>query len=278
MAEITLDRSGEAVTLPLLGEGGEQVLSIDAGKPHAGLSSKGQLDPRWGDHQSGQRIYTINARLEGPAAYEDALDLADLIKSHSGGDGIELSTALPEIDGPIEVAPAPTASALTLAYDPGRKDQVDVSLSLARVSSTQGSGDQPAETPRGVGNGPIELSLGSDAVELAEDVVVQREIGRPNSTLSESGSDFPIYIDKRKAASDTFDVSVVLPGESAQTLQDIAAERLGRGALELDFNGLFGMGAFDVVVDGSQAVRLLRQAGREGDLIVPNIDLRVVTA
>lgn len=278
MTSVTLARGASSVTLPLLTERGESPLSTDVGKPESGQSSKGLINPRWSDHWSQQRVHTINARLVGDSAYADALLLADIIKSHSGGDALTIDSSLPEIDGPVDVAPTPTASPLSIAYDPGRRDQVDVQLSVFRVQQTSGEAFQPGATPRAAGDGPLTISDGDVEIALERNIVVERQIGRPNSVVRRSTGQFPSYEDKRKAASDVFDVAMELDEDAAIALLEMVGQPLGRGALELDFNGLFDMGSFDVVVDGSQAVRFVRQSGREGDVIVPNCNFRVVTA
>lgn len=281
MVNATLSRGGTSVALPLLGEGaGEPVVSTTLGKPESGAASKGALNPRWSDMWSQTRTYTLAARFTATDAYSTVITLADLIKSYSGGTDLILNIGLDEFDTDMAVAPAPgQGEALSLAYAPGQTDWVDVQLSLTRINDTLGSGDQSASTPTATGTGPITLSDGTTTVELSTDVVVDRAVGRPNSVVRRSTQTFPNYIDHRKAAADRFDIGVQFTTNAATTasdLMDMVGQKLGRSALTLDFQGLYGLGSFNVVPEGSDGLRLVRPAAEQGTVIIPSISLRVV--
>lgn len=279
MATATLSRSGTSVTLPLLEEGaGAPVAAVDVGKPNAGANSKGTLDPRWKDHWSQLRTYTLRGRLTASNAYDTAITLADLLKSGGAGNPLELSVGLPEYPRSVDVAPAPQQDqALSLAYDPGNTDWVDVQLTLVRVGVTVGTGDQQASTPTAVGSGPIELSDGTDTVAFTRDVSVERTIGRPNSVVRQRPAAHPLFQDKRRRAYDAFELEAEFGDPStAATLRDMVAQRLGTDSLTLDFNGLYGLGSMAVVPEGSQALRLVRPSAEQGTVVVPTLTLRRV--
>jgi len=59
-------------------------------------------------------------------------------------------------------------------------------------------------------------------------------------------------------------------------LLSLLRSRTGRDTPTLDFNGRYGMGAFDVQLIGSAAFRHVNRAGDAGTITVPRLDLRVV--
>lgn len=279
---------GESITLPIYEERGTPVFSVDLGKPEQRFYTTGELYERFQDRRSILENYSLASRLIGDTAYDDARLLADLITSRQGANGeqltLELSgdnlSAYPTTE--ITVAPAAEQEqALELAYNPGRKNVVDVQLTLTRVDPTiAGSANQDATTPTATGDGPITISNGSTTVELVEDIVVSRTLGRPNSVIRATTNQYPRYTDHRKAAHDAFDIEFQLVDNGPQRVTDLARDivgmRLGSDPLTLNFNGLFGMGAFAVVPDGSQAFRYQRTAGRKDIENVPTLSLRRV--
>lgn len=279
-ATATLERGATSVTIPLLVESGGTPITSDVGKPNLSLWESGVLNPRFNDQWSGLEQISIQGQYLSDADYSTAIDLADLVKSCSGGDPLTLSTTLPTWPDEMEVAPAAQQdAALSLSYNSGERGIVTVSLSLTRVSNTQGSVAQQATTPAASGTGPIQLSGGTTTIDLTTDVSVTRSVGRPNSVVKRSMDAYPRYIDKPKAATDTFELSAVYTDNNVTQLldaKDLIAQRLGRSPLTLDFNGLFGLGAFDVAPDGSQAFRHASPAGFEGVSRVPTIQLRRV--
>lgn len=282
MTTATLERGGTTVTLQLLGEGaGVPLVATDHGKPNAGPQSKGSINPRWSDQWSQMESYTLVARFHESTAYSDVIELVDLVKSHSAGADLVLNIDLPEFDTDMVVAPAPEQDqALSVAYDVGGRNMVDCQLSLTRVNSTQGDGGgQSASTPTASGTGPITLTDGSVSVSFTNDIVVDRTVGRPNSTLSRTTQQWPNYIDHRKVAFDQFTLGAELKTDAVtavSNLRDMVTTQLGRTALTLDFNGIYGMGAFDVVPEGGQALRTVRPSAEEGVIIVPTLTLRRV--
>lgn len=280
MAEATLSRGSTSVTLPLIETGGSPVCSVDFGKPNLEIQNSGLLSPRHIDQWSGLEQYTLLGRFTDSSAYSDAITLMDLIKSHSGGTPLLLNINMPEFDTDIEVAPAAgQEEAVSIAYNPGRRNHVEVDLGLTRVDSTVGDGTQNASTPTASGTGPIQLSYAGTTIDLSKDVVVERAVGRPNSTVRRAPSTHPRYIDKRKAAYDAFELSLQFTESTVSKvtqLADMFNEQLGRRPMELSFNGLYGMGTFDVVPQGSGALRHSRVSGEQGTAMIPTISLRRV--
>jgi hypothetical protein len=278
MAVATLSRGGTSIDIPLLGSGQELVLGVDLGKPNLNIQESGELQPRFNDQWSGQETYTLLGQFTNSDAYSKAITLADLIKSNSNGESAILNIDLPEIDTDIKVAPAAgNESALSINYIPGRKNWIQLDLGLTRIKSTRAGGEQEATTPTASGSGPITLSDGSTTVEMSTDIEVVRNVGRPNSVIRRSPDAYPYYEDKRKAAYDSFELNFEFVENTTQQVLDIRSlinQRLGRTPLTLDFNGLYGMGAMDVIPEGSRSLRHTRQSGQEGTSLVPTLNLR----
>lgn len=285
MASVTLSRGSTSVTIPIVEAGGEPLIVTALGKPTASFQSVQALNPRYEDFRSGLEQYQINGRFTGSSAFADALSLADLIKQPSDGFPltIEFNGTLPELPGSaVDVAPAPESNqALSLAYDPGYADHVDIQLTVARVSSTVGTdANQTASTPTASGTGPIKVSDGNTTVSLSSDVAVERAIGRPASKVSPTTTEFPRYVDKPKAAEDVFSISLEVPHDPSTVVSDLrtlVSQQLGRGSLTLNFNGLFNMGSFDVAPPGSGPLRHIRRSGYGGSSAVPTLQLRRIT-
>lgn len=281
MVNATLSRGSTSVDLPLVATGGNPLVAVDHGRPNLEVQTSGALDPRHSDFWSGTEQYTLLVRFTSSNAYNDAITLADLIKSNSNGTPLELSIPLPEFKNTIEVAPAAGQDeSVSIVYNPGRRDWVEVDVALTRVSATFGGGDQPANTPKANGNGPITLSDGSNTVALERDITVSRGVGRPKSEIRRTSSaKYPRYTDKHKAAYDGFELSLEF-GDNTTTkvtnIRDMFNQSLKRDSLTLDFNGLYNMGAFNVVPDGSNALRTVRSSGEEGTVLLPTINLRRV--
>lgn len=238
------------------------------------------MNPRHLDNWSQLEQYNIMGRFYGSNVYQDAIQLADLLKSHSGGTPLTLEIPLDEYPDSIEVAPsAGSNQAASIVYNPGRRGWVEVDVGLTRVGNTQGSGSQAASTPTASGSGPIQLSDGGATIDLSTGIEVERVVGRPNSQAKRSTGDYPNYIDKRKSAYEAFSLSLTFGSNTTQKVQrlrDMASRKLRRGAFTLDFNGLFGMGSFDVVPDGSGAIRHVRRSGYQGTTVIPTMNLRRV--
>jgi hypothetical protein len=205
----------------------------------------------------------------------------DLIKSNSNGNTLTLNIGMSEFDTDINVVPAAGQDqALTTVYNPGWRNYVEVDLSLTRVSEIVGGADQSASTPTAMGSGPIQIGNGSTTVNLTEGVEVQRSVGRPQSVVRRSPNDlFPIYVDKHKTAFDGFELSFEITESTVSTVNDLVdlfSQKLGRNSLNLNFQGLFGMGSFNVVPTGSGALRAQRVSGEQGTNNVPTIQLRRV--
>jgi hypothetical protein len=134
--QATLSRGSESVSFPILDESGTPLISRSFGKPNLNIRSTGDPDPRAGqDRRSGSETLTVTTRLYD---YETALDLADLVKAHSGDTNTVLDIPHPAFEDSISVFPAAgQEEALTLEYEPGA-GYVSVDLSLSRVNETIG--------------------------------------------------------------------------------------------------------------------------------------------
>lgn len=287
--DVTIAHAGinKSLTFPVMEENGTPLFSVDIGKPELDIYEHGELEPRFNDTRSGLENYTITSQLTGSSAYSDALTLADMLKSRQGG-GEELTVQLSGTDIPDAypttktfVAPAAEQEqALSLTYAPGRKNVVDVELSLSRMNQIRGTANQEATTPTATGTGPITLSDGTTTVSLTEDINISRSVGRPNSVIRSSVSNHPNYIDQRKSAFDGFDIQFQLfdngPARVVELARDLIQPQLGRSSLTLDFQGVFGMGSFNVIPEGSQAFRYQRNAGQKSIENVPTLSLRRV--
>lgn len=281
MATATIERDGTSVTIPLLSDSSGTPLCVKSiGKPNLEVQETGSILPRHIDQWSGLAQYTLTGRFHNNA-YSKAITLTDLLKSNSNGDKTLLNIDMPEYDSDIQVAPAAGQdAALTTVYNPGWRDWVEVDLSLTRVSQTQDGGEQPASTPTASGSGPIQLSYQNTTVDLVGDIEVSRSVGRPKSVVRRTpNSKYPLHIDKYKTASDVFELSFEFTQNTVSNVNDIVTmfnQQLGRNSLTLDFNGLYGMGAFNVIPDGSEAVRANRRAGYKEDGLIPTVNLRRV--
>lgn len=282
MATAVLSRNGTTVEFPLVESAGSPVVSTSYGKPNLKIQEAGHQQPRHIDQWSGLESYSLLGRFLSDSAYSDAIQLADLIKSNGNGNDLTLTLqGLDEYDTSMVVAPAAGQDvALALAYNPGRRDWVDVDLGLTRVNRTLGGSDQPASTPTASGSGPITLSYGGTSVELSRGITVQRSVGRPNDTVRKSQSQHPNYYQRYATTFESFELSFEFGGSGVlsevQDLVEVFSQQLGRDALELSFNGLYGLGTFDVVPDGSTALRSVRRSGEEGVVVVPQVALRRV--
>ena len=286
--DVTLTHNGrnDSLTFPILTESGTPQFSIDIGKPELNIYEHGELQPRFNDTRSGLENYTITSQLRGSSAYDDAILLADMIKSRQGNsEELELTVSGTNLDGyptnPVFVAPAAEQQeAISLTYAPGRTNVVDVEGSFTRVNQVRGTANQNASTPTASGGGPITLSNGTDTVELTEDIVVTRSVGRPNSPIRSSPRQHPNYIDQRKTAYDAFDIQFQMfrdgPNKALTLARNLIQPQLGPSSLTLDFNGLFNLGSFNVVPSGSQAFRFQRIAGQKDVENAPTLSLRRV--
>lgn len=283
MVTATLSRGGTSVDLPLIETGGTPLISVDYGKPELQIQNTGTINPRALDQWSGIESYRLSGRLVGSSAYDDAITLADLVKSGDDGNGLILDVpGLDEIDSNIRCAPAAgQEEALVLEYPPGQREMLNFDLSLTRINQSLADvSDQTATTPTAAGSGPIEIRGNGSTVEMTRGVSVTRSCGRPAATVRRaSNSRNPNYYDKFKSAFEGFEISFETGPDALSDVTDIVdmfKAELGRDALTLDFNGIFGMGEFDVVPQGSGALRNSRQAGEQGVVIIPTVSLRRV--
>jgi len=282
---IALSRGSFSVELPIRGETGSPVVTTDVGAPNIDVSASGTLDPVAIDQRS--RVLTDGFRgvFQGATPsddYDNAIELADMIKSNGNGDAIDATIPLPEYDsGVLRVPAAGQEQALQLVYNPGQRGFVEVDLGLTRVQRINGGAEQEYNTPTATGTGPIQISDGLNTVDLTTDVQVTRNVGRPNSEIKPTSTDrLPYYVEHQKSAYDAFELALKFTSgvdTDLVALRDIFQQRLGSNSLTLDFNGLYNMGQFNVMPDGSQALRYVRQSGEQGTSTIPTINLRVVT-
>jgi hypothetical protein len=281
--QATLSRGSESVSVPILDESGTPLISRSFGKPNLNIRSTGAPNPRAGqDVRSGSETLTITTRLYD---YETALDLADLVKAHSGGESAVLDIPHPAFEDSIKVFPAAgQEEALTLEYEPGA-GYVSVDLSLSRVTETFGVDSAfRADTPRATASGTptIFLSRGNDTLAFDTGVTIKRSLGRPDVDVSaRTDTDYPVVIDKRSSSFDMFELTFESESNAAQritTLRNLLRDRGGRTTFTLDFNGAYGMGAFTVMPSGSEALRnvIIGSRNNDEDMSVPQLQLRVV--
>lgn len=282
MVDVTLERDGTSVDIPIVdSSSGTPLISKDIGKPNLETYQTGALDPRSLDQWSGNEQYTILGRFTGSSAYSDAIELADLIKSNSNGNDLTLSIPLNDFDDNIIVAPAAgQEESVSISYVPGRKNWVEVDLGLTRVNQTQGGANQPASTPTASGSGPIQITDGSTTIDLVKEISVSRALGRPGSSIRRHPTfNYPTYYDKHKTAHESFELSARFTDSAVSMTNDLVdmfSQQLDRSSLTLKFNGIYGMGDFDVVPMGSQALRHTRESGKKGTTLIPTINLRRV--
>jgi hypothetical protein len=282
MAHATLERGNTTVTLPLLSDSsGTPLVVRSIGKPNLNIQETGAINPRHLDQWSGLEQHTLTGRFDGNNAYSNAITLCDLIKSNGNGNPITLNINMPDYDTDIPVVPgAGQDSALSVVYNPGWRNYVEVDLSLTRVHESIGGGNQTATTPTAKGTGPVQITDGNDTVDLTSDIEVTRSVGRPQDVVRRSpNNQDPLHIGKFKTAADTFELSFEFSENTvAETnkLVDIFRQQLGSTSLTLDFQGQYGLGAFDVIPDGSEAVRHNRQAGYKSSGLIPSVTLRRV--
>jgi len=277
MVSVTLSRGGTSIDIQLVEESGEQLLSATFGKPEVNVrESGGTLQPRVQDQWSGVENYQLVGRVFD---YQTAHDLADLIKS-AKSDPLELAIPLAEYPNTVTVAPgAGQEGALSLSFPSGKKNSVDVDLSLTRVGDVFGSFTQQATTPTASGSGPVQLSVGGTTVDLpTADLSLERTVGRPNDVVRRQPQQSdPRYEVKPKVTNDVFSLSFQTVENIPSTLNtltdNIFRSRLGRTGLTLKFNGVLGLGDVQCIPVGSGPFRQVHQSGK-GWVINPVLELR----
>ena len=277
MVNATLSRGGTSIDIPLVEEGGTLLVSSSFGKNEVDIRrSGGTLDPRVNDQWSGLQNFEIVGKFFD---YGTSHDLADLIKSAST-EPLELTIPGDLYEDNISVCPsAGSDSALGLSYPAGRRNIVDVSLTLTRVGQVQGVGEQQAQTPRASGSGPVQIRVGSRTVDLpTAGLSLERAVGRPNDVVRRRPRQAdPRYQVKPKVTSDVFTFAFETLDNIPETLnaitENIFRDQLGRGGVTIDFNGVLGLGAIEAIPVGSSPFRQVHQAGR-GWVTVPTLEFR----
>jgi len=277
MAFVTLSRGTTSIDLPLVEESGEQLLSTTFGKPEVQVrESGGTLNPRVQDQWSGLENYQLVGRLFD---HQTSHDLADLIKSASGTP-LELEIPLDTYPDVVEVAAgAGQEGALSLSYPAGKRNTVEVDLSLTRVDNTLAAFEQDASTPTASGSGPVQITADGVTVDLpTAELSVERTVGRPNDVVRrQPQTDLPRYEVKPKVTNDVFSLSFQTVSNIPTTLNNLTdnifKQRLGREGVTLDFNGVLGLGEIEAIPTGSAPFRQVQQAGR-GWVVNPTLEFR----
>ena len=280
MTSVTLTNGTTAVDIPLLDTGGTPLFVASFGKPHQSVKGRGgTLDPRVFDRESGLVNYNIVGRLFDHA---EAITLADLVKSFDPDNPLRLQNPLPEHPDETLVIPgAGSDGALTLEYPFGHTDYVNVQLTLTRADEVRGTGQVLAQTPTATGTGPVQIVTENRRLDIAESLSVTRTVGRPNDVARKTPvTQDPKVTMKRKITYDAFEVRFELTSDAVEFMSnftdDVFRNQYGRRGIGLDFNGVFGMGAFPVATVGSQPLREIRTAGETDTITVSQLDLRVI--
>lgn len=285
MADAILSRGNTSVSVPLLSPSRSIAVARDVGKPTLSEYTVGRQDPRARDNLNAADQFTVQGILTDGTAYADAKTLAeDLIKPRAtSGTPLQLDLSALPSRGTYDVAPV-SDSACTLTYQPGRRDMVGVQLSLSVVAQTFGgsqSGGGTASPDAGDGV-KLERSSANASVTLAPDLRVERTIGRPDGKLQQRPADLPTYIDQNTPATDVFELTGQFGDANAEsdatTLEEnIVRTRLGDETLTLHFlDNLYGLDAYDVIPNGSGAVRTVFRTTETGIVRVPTLNLKVV--
>jgi hypothetical protein len=277
MAVVTLSRGSTSIDIELVEEGGEALLSTSFGKPNINIRDNGGTQsPRVQDQWSALENYELRGKLYD---YETAHDLADLVKTASA---TPLEAQFPGDLYPDTVQVAAGAGqegALGLSFPAGRKNLVDVSLSLTRVGETFAANEQPAQTPRASGSGPVTVSAAGSTVELpTSGLSLERSVGRPNDVVRRIPQQAdPRYEAKAKVSSDVFTFSFETVSDIKATLNGITSNifrnQLGRRGVRVDFGGHLGLGEIEAMPVGSSPFRQVHQAGK-GWVINPTFEFR----
>ena len=283
MAVATLSRGSTSVDIPLLADGDTLLVARDVGKPTLQYHDVGREDPLPRDNLSAGDAFTFTGLLHESNAHTNAKTLAESLVKQRAESATPLQLDLSDLPNKstYDVAPL-TSSALTLAYVPGRTSMVGVQATLNVVDTTLG-GSQTTQTNASPDSGSgIKLTDGTSSVSLFDDLEVVRKVGRPTGETPPRPADLPTYIDQNDPASDVFEISGSLIGSNAYsdavTLEEtLVRSRQGQRSLTLHFqSGLFGLDAYDVMPEGSQAVRTVLKAGYTNEVSVPKLALRVV--
>jgi hypothetical protein len=277
---VTLNRGVKSVDIPLVDTGNTPLFIADFGRPNQIIrDGMGTIDPAVNNQWSAMVNYNMVGKLFD---YDDAIDLADLIKTLEKDTDLTLEPNLPEYDEEITVAAqAGNTRALSLQYEPGYKDYVQVELGLTRYGKSVNDKNAAFATPRETGNGPVTLTVAGETIELGTNLAVTRTIGRPNDVIRGTPSDtFPRFEGKRKSATDQFSISFETVNQGVEAIttltQNLYKVDLGRNAIDLNFNGVYRMGTFKVIPEGSASFRQSRRAGERDVIMAPSLDLRVV--
>jgi len=272
---VTLSRGSTSVSIPLVEESGEQLITKSLGLPNLRLRESGGTPfPRTQDQWSGLQNYSIVARLFD---YADAHTLADLVATADPDTPLVLEPNLPEFDASIEVAPsAGSDQAVSFTFPPGKRHNVSVGIELTQVQTVDGNA-QSITTPTQSGTGPITVEAGATTVTLPNTAIeVERSIGRPNDVIRRDTSPTnPNYYPKRKPITETLTLSFQdVSGTTdvfTQLTNAIFETNLGNTPVFLNFNGVYGFGEFAVMPTGSAPFRHLRQAGDKA-IFAPSLE------
>ena len=279
MATANLSRGPFDVDLPLIEDSRTGTPNLDVGKPNLNIQTTGGLDPRFIDQRSQIKQYILLGRYtDSNSGYDQAIELADLIKSGLDGEPITLDIDLDEYDTESVVPQAGQQQALQIEYEAGARHNIGVNLGLTAVDRVNGTVETQAETPTdSFGNGPITITGPNETVEITQDPQVTRTVGRPESDIGSDTGELPYYNDRFRSAYDSFDLEFQNSStDDVRALEEMFSNQLATQSLTLDFNGIYGLGEFNVVPSGTQALRHMRTTGISGQIEIPIVSLRVV--
>lgn len=258
---------------------GNLMVAKDVGKPKARTYRVGTVDPKVSDQRAGLEAFTVTGQLVGDNAYDNARRLAeDIVKAPAGNDNTVLN--LSAIDGLswYDVV-FPGSGALRLHY-PGHPNWVSVQFTAHKAEYVNGGGTVPdTSSSATTGSKNVTISRGATSLELKYNLQVERKVGRPSLQMR-YGSGEAYAVDMMRAATDIFSISGTFVTDTGTTqatlMDDILKPKLGYGNLTLDFDGLYTLGEYDVVPNGSQAARVTWSAGERDMVHLDKLELMVV--
>jgi len=127
----------------------------------------------------------------------------------------------------------------------------------------------------------VQLTDGTNTVDLERELAVDWGLGQPNyTTRPVPSNDLPYVLQKNKAAFEEFRLNWEYTESAASKINTLVNDLIGppleRGSLTLNFNGIYGLGSFDVAPPGSSPLRHQRRAAETGVAVVPSLRLRRV--
>lgn len=268
MTEITVTKGGNSVTFEIYEEPAGMLFARDIGKPEARIYRVGREAPRTTDHRAPMESYLVVGQIVGSDAHDDARVLAeDIVGSHSGGNAATLD--LSNVSGlESETVTFFGEQALQLHYPPAQPDWVSLQMQASIVRDVIGGGSVPSASSSTSGSGPVTLTRGGDSITIVNNLDIERRVGLPSTTSRhDSGSD-PYAVEPNRAPMRTWEITGMWNTNAATNqntlVETILKPQLGYGSLTLDFNGIYGLGSYEVASPFAQSARVSWSAGEEG--------------